>query len=227
MKIFLLKLLFVLSLSSETFGRTSAEQIWTLPEGVIRERVLDQLSWQGLDMRAETLRIPMQIELFAEELAHLIPVHSSLTRISGGLLFSWMHDNISYFLMVQNETDDSTGFLSSLSLIRPRQLIANTSMCSRRWLPDNLRSLFSVRDAVRTERLAWIDAYVSEPSVDLTFARMIRRLKAGGWIIAGSDLSDVVSKNVFSIQAYCGHVEMRVDISKDVAQANILVSRVE
>lgn len=224
---FLLKLLFMLSTSSEALGRTSAERIWSLPQGVIRENVLDQLSWQGLDMRAETLHIPMPIELFTEELAHLIPAHSSMTRVSGGLLFSWIHDNVSYLLTVQNEINDSTGFLSSLSLIRSHQHIANTSMCSRRWLPENLRSLFSVRDAVRTERLAWIDAYVSEPSVDLTYARMIHRLKAGGWIIVGSDVSDVVSQNIFSIRALCGHIEMSIDIHKDVAQAHILVSRVE
>ncbi len=233
MKIILMISLFVLGVNSEALGRTSLEQIWSLPAGVIRHHIFDQMSWQGLDMRAEALHIPMPIELFAEELAHLIPVHSLMTRESGGLRLSWLHENVSYLLITHAKTDgssgsdSSTGFISSISLNHPLQHKEQSNLCAKRWLPDHLHSLFSMRDAVRDERFAWMDAYVSESSVDFTYAQIIRRLKAAGWMIAGADLTARISQNLFSVRASCGRVEMNVDVHKDTALAHMLVTRVE
>jgi hypothetical protein len=208
-------------------AQTGPRQIWPLPSAVTREPILDQVRWQGQPVRAETLQIPISFEQFAVEFARLIPEHALVTSSAGALLFQWVHENISYLLLLDKHTDFSTGILSSVSLIRNVPALHAPALCTNDWIPGTLKPLFSMGDSVRAGLASRVVAYVSDQPVDLIRPLIMRSLKRAGWIVIPNPTLVDRTHSKFTVDAYCGLARMSVAVHRDVMQTHILVMRVE
>ncbi len=223
------KILFILLclVHDRASGHLASREIWTLPVAVTRESVLDELTWQGLRVRAETLQIPVPLETFTAELANLIPEQSLFTKEQGGLHFQWVHENVSYLLMIESHTHFSTGILSSVSLTQNPPTRQPSLLCTAQWLPNSLHPLFSMRDSVRAGLHTSVDGYVSDQPVDLIRQLIVHSLKRSGWMIAAQPSVVDRRQSNFSIDANCGLSRMSVEIQKEAMQTQILVMRME
>ena len=225
------KLLFIYVLSclscAPVRADTDPRPIWALPHAVTREPILEQLDWQGLRVRAQTLQIQIPFEQFTQEFINLLPEQALLTKEHDGFHFQWVHENTSYVLILQESSGFSTGLLSSVSLTRSAPATQPILFCRTDWLPDSLQPLFSMRDVVRPGLETSLEAYVSDKPVDVIRPLLVNNLKRTGWSVLVNPFAVDRTKSALTVDANCGATRLNMTLHKNAMQTHILVTRSE
>ena len=204
------------------------EDVFHLPNWIVKETVLDQLTWQGLPMKIEFFSIPKLKEDFLIEIASLIPEGAMMSKTSDGDQISWFDKRTSYVLFIEEssfrDTTQSIGVLSSIELrhgVEAKSM--NTNYCSMRWLPDNVQLIFSMGHQAGGINQARIEGYSSTLSFGEVRSIVIRRLKKYGWVSLAEypHRSQLGSSTIF--EAFCGNQHARIDLQKQSFQTRISV----
>ena len=199
-----------------------------LPHWIVKESVLDQLSWQGLPMKIEFFSIPKVKEDFFIEIASFIPEGSVMTRSQDGYQVSWLSNHMSYLLLVEesssNETRHTKGLLSSIELRQDTEdQSSNTKNCSIQWLPDDVQLIFSMGDKLSGVNQARIAGYSSMLGFSEVRSIIVSRLKKYGWVSLAEypHRSQLGPSTVF--EAFCGNQHARIGLQKKSFQTRISV----
>lgn len=204
---------------------------FSFPDWMVRENILEQLSWHGLSMKAEFFRINKNANEFIEEIGAFVPEGSILIRHSDSYQLSWLINNVSYvFLIKEHSSSDSThleGILSSIVLSKLAPEKTQTTTCLMNWLPDDAQLIFSMGDKVGGVRQARIDGYISNLSHREVQAVVERRLKMHGWVSLAQypHRSQLGFSTLFEV--FCGNRHVRIDLQKQSLQTRISVMSIE
>jgi hypothetical protein len=199
-----------------------------LPNWILKDTVLEHISWQGLPMKIEFFRIPKIKNDFLREISSLIPEGSVISKSSDGYQVSWLTNRMSYLLLIEDQmsshTSLSKGILSSMSLHHDTEdNFSNLKQCSMRWLPDDVQLIFSMGDKAGGVNHARIDGYSSLLGLSEVRSVIVKRLKKYGWVSLAeySHRSDQGSAITFEV--FCGNRHARIGLQKQSFQTRISV----
>lgn len=99
---------------------------FVLPAWISIDSKVDQLSWQGLPMKIEFFSSTKRLNYFLKEISSYIPEGTHLIKKTDGWYMSWLTNNISYVLMIE-DTDKNLGISTSLSNNSTNNLNTNQS----------------------------------------------------------------------------------------------------
>ncbi len=217
--------------AAKTAGLVVAEK-FVLPDWIVSDTVINDISWQGLPMEIEFFTIPKSIDQFLLAIASLIPEGSILSKSFNTYEMSWVMHQTSYVLMVEPHASRDAlgvkGILSSIQLFRHKEVrTQNTTHCGLMWLPDDVKLVFSMGDKVGGVRQARIDGFVSDQSMDEVRSIIHNRLKKHGWISLAQYPFRSQSGSSLLLEVVCGNKHARIDIQKKALQTRISVMSIE
>ena len=210
----------------------SINENFQLPNWILKDTVLDQLSWQGLPMKIEFFRIPKMKNDFFKEIASLIPEGSVMSKTPDGYQVSWLMNHMSYLLLIENQTSTDTAhakaILSSIAMHHEKKdKFSNVKNCSMQWLPEDAHLIFSMGDKVAGVNHARIDGYSSSLSFSEVRSIIVSRLKKYGWVSLAeySHHSDQGLSSTF--ETFCGNRHARIGLQKQSFQTRISIMSIE
>lgn len=203
-----------------------------LPDWVMSETVIKNISWQGLVMDIEFFTIPKFFDQFIAEIATLIPENSTMSTSENNVEITWVVNQISYVLLIERSTqrdlDSAKGILSAIHL-KPAEksnLIA-PSQCKLNWLPEDVKLIFTMGDQTGSTHHARIDGYVSARSYNDVRILVLDQLKSHGWINLAEYPLRSESGTSTIVEAVCGNKHARIDLQKKSFQTRISVMSIE
>ncbi len=205
---------------------------FTLPDWVVSDTVINEISWQGLPMEIEFFTIPKSMDQFLLAIATLIPEGSILSKSLNSYEISWVMHQTSYVLMVEPHASRDAlgvkGILSSIELFRQEEeRTHNTTHCGLMWLPDDVKLVFSMGDKVGGVKQARIDGYISHRSSNEVRSIIHHRLKKHGWISLAEYPLRSQSGSSTLLEVVCGNKHARIEIQKKALQTRISVMSIE
>ncbi len=217
--------------TTKTAGIINAEK-FALPDWIVSDTVINDISWQGLPMEIEFFTIPKSIDQFLLAIASLMPEGSILSTSLNTYEMSWVMHQTSYVLMVEPHASRDAiglkGVLSSIHLVRHEDLrTRNNAYCGLKWLPDDVKLVFSMGDKVGGVKQARIDGYVSDQSTSEVRSIIHNRLKKYGWISLAEYPLRSESGSSTLLEVVCGNKHARIDIQKKALQTRISVMSIE
>ncbi|GEM_PF-5179906 len=218
----------VYSYSTDKNTSSAQNEVFQLPAWVVKESVVDQLSWQGLAMKIELFKSPKTTEDFLSEIASLVPAGSVMTKTAEGYQVSWVTQRFSYVLLVEDnlssEMTYARGVLSSIEMTsRVEADFALPKNCSTLWLPDDAQLIFSMGDKSGVTNQARIEGYSSELDFSEARAVILNRLKQYGWVSLAEYPRRSELARATTFEAYCGNRHARIDLQKKPIQTRIAV----
>jgi hypothetical protein len=203
-----------------------------LPDWVMTETVIKNISWQGLAMEIEFFTIPKLLDQFIAEIASLIPERSSMSTSENNIEITWVMNQISYVLLIEtsarHDPHRAKGILSAVQLYSGEQSSSTApSHCTLNWLPDDVKLIFTMGDQARGPHRARIDGYVSGRSFSDVRVMVLDQLKSHGWIsLAEYPLRSETGTSTI-VEAVCGNKHARIDLQKKSLQTRISVMSIE
>jgi hypothetical protein len=206
----------------------SLNQNFQLPTWILKDAVVDQLSWQGLPMKIEFLRIPKMKNDFFIEIASLIPERSVMSKTYEGYLVSWRMNRMSYVLLVEDQASGDSAYskaiLSSIAIQHETEdKFSNIKNCSMRWLPDDVQLIFSMGDKVGGINHARIDGYSSLLGLSEVRSIIVSRFKKYGWVSLAESSHHLDQGPALTVEAFCGNRHARISLQKQSFQTRISV----
>ena len=220
-----------------------------LPSWVSIDSKVDQLSWQGLPMKIEFFSSTKRLNYFLKEISSYIPAGTRLIKKTDGWYMSWLTNNISYVLMIEDsdknlgisttlssahELSDSSehgvttkGILSTMLMVRDLDSHTAEPHCHMNWLPQDARLIFSMGDKVGGVKQARIDGYISNMTHSEVRSIVMKRLKQSGWIKLAESALYSPSGGSAQLEAHCGSRLLRINLQKNTFQTRISVMSIE
>ena len=211
------------------FSLNSASQ--TLPGWVVKDMVIDQLSWQGLPMKIEFITIPKKIDIFFQEISSIIPEGTQIIKNGNIYQLSWFAEDRSYVLLLEEhgslESAAAKGIFSTMVVSRSSLDHSVPRSCQADWLPEDAKLIFSMGDEVGGVNQARIDGYLSSVSFDEVRAIIFSRLNQLGWIRLAESSQYLQSGYSTTIEAICGKKHARIQLQRKTYQTRISIMRIE